>query len=276
MKTRLVLAILLVLTMLVSSVSMAAVTPTLVDPWTSGDAAFECEQAGGCGDFAYKVDDWDEDYGMDGEYYHAGNTITILNSNGATFDWASEWPVCKVIVKAGNAAYVYAYDGAYGDTGLVAPDGKDISHVTFCFNEPDMCWQAETAWAVGNNYVKKGSWAMYVPYAGEELTVDIRADGGDGVGIIVGAATFSAPVDGMVTISINLTGAIFYYDLADDLEDNNLKVQDYAKAPNKNPAIGNFAWKDMVEVGSTTGSIVVPVNNFYGVHIDVAVPVPCE
>jgi len=274
MKTK-AIYIALIFVLAISTVAMAAtVTPTLVDPWQSGDAYFENTQAGGCGAFAYKVDDWDEDYGMDGTYKHAGNTITILNSDGATFDWASEWPVCAVIVKAGTVAYVYYYEGgAYGDKGLVAPAGKDISHVTFAFNEPDdMCWEAETAWAVGTNYVKKGSWAMYVPYGGNEMTVDIRADGGDGVGIIVGTATFSEPVDGEVTITINLSGAIFYYDLNDDLEDNNLKVQDYDKAPNKNPQIGKFDWKTMIAVHATTGSIVVPENNFYGVHMDLAIP----
>ncbi|MFU8891366.1 MAG: hypothetical protein ACNA76_06885 [Anaerosomatales bacterium] len=247
--------------------------PVLVDPWASGDAYFEAAQAGGCADFAYKVDDWDEDMGMDDTYTHAGNTIEVLNSDGETFDWKSEWPVCVVIVKAGTGAYLYYYPGgAYGDSGLVAPDDKDISHVTFGFNEPDNGWCAETAWAVGERYVKRGSWAMYVEYDGEEKTVKVLADGGSS-DTIVGTATFSAPVDGHVTITIDLDGAIFYYDVDDDLEDNNLKVQDYAKVPKaRNPRVGLFDSKTMVDIHSTTGSIVVPENNYYGVHMDLAVP----
>jgi hypothetical protein len=81
-----------------------------------------------------------------------------------------------------------------------------------------------------------------------------------------------------VTITIALTNTfIFYYNLNDDLEDNNLKVQDYDKAPpNKNPKIGKFEWKTMIPVGETTGSISVPANNYYGVHLDLAYEVPCE
>jgi hypothetical protein len=254
---------------------------SLVENWKSGDAAFECGQAGGtCWDFALKVDNWDEDNGMDGEYYYTDdetditNTITISNSSGSTFDWASIWPVCKVIVKAGTEAFIYNYEGAFGDVQLVAPDGKDISHVTFCFSEPGMCYEEETAWAEGTRYVKKGNWAMYVDYYGVEKTVNLIADYTNYVN--AGTVTFSAPVDGKVTITVNLTGgAIFYYDLNDPLYDNNLKVQDYDKAPTKTPSPGLFKWKTNIETGSITGSIVVPVKNFYGVHVDIALPVPC-
>lgn len=139
---------LVVLMLLALPVAAASVTPVLVDPWKSGDAYFECSQIGSTCDFAWKLD-WDSSnngvYGpLDG-----GNTITISNDDGSTFDWATEYPVCAVIVKAGTGAYVYWYHGAYSDTGLVAPYGKEISHVTFCYNEPDMCWKEETAWAQG-------------------------------------------------------------------------------------------------------------------------------
>ncbi len=258
----------------------ASVVPTLVDPWPSGDAASECGQTNCVADFSYKFDDWgDQDLPYDGDYpVDGGNVINISNNDGKTFDWTSEYPVCAVIVKAGTGAYVYYYDGAYGDTGLVAPAGKDISHATFCYNDPDTCYEGETAWAAGDRYVKKGNWAMYVAYSGVQKTVALIADGGDpATAKNIGTATFSAPAGGYVTITINLTGgAIFYYDLNDPLYDDNFKVEGYDKAPTKTPAPGKFSYKTRVEPGETTGTIVVPVKKFYGVHLDVAVPVPCE
>jgi hypothetical protein len=278
----------------------------------TGDAKYECDQVNDpdC-DFAYK---WNEDPdGEDGPPlgYPAegapngeittedGNTFTISNSDGKTFDWASDYPVCSVMVKAGTAYYVYFYGGATSDTGLVAPDSKDISHISFCYNDPDTCYEEETAWAVGTNYVRKpsaisgGNWAMFVEYAKGPI-YQLRADGGDGVGTIIGTATFSAPYDAQypvikkgkivgtdtkpsVDILIELTnGAKFYYDVNDPVYDNNLKVQDYATAPSKNPSPGLFTYKVNIPEGSTTGTITVPVNIFYGIHLDVALPVPCE
>jgi hypothetical protein len=116
------------------SIAMSAsVVPVLVDPWTSGNASSECAQTDCTSPFAYKVDA----AAPNGNYMHAGNTITISNSDSYKFDWASEYPVCAVIVKAGTGAYIYYYYGAYSDTDLDAPDGKQISHVTFCFGEPE-------------------------------------------------------------------------------------------------------------------------------------------
>jgi hypothetical protein len=274
MKTK-ALYIALIFVLAISTVAMAASVEPVEKNLTIGDAAKECGQVGSYA-FAYKVDDWDQDNGMDGEYTHAGQTITISNSNGYTFDWAvTPFPLGAVIVKAGQGALVYYYDGAISDEGLLAYDDKEISHATFCWNKTDMCYEEETAWAEGARYVKKGNWAMYVDYYGVEKTVELIADFTNYVH--AGTVTFSAPVDGEVTITVNLTGgAIFYYDLNDPLYDNNLKVQDYATAPKKTPAPGLFTWKTNIETGSITGSIVVPVNDFYGVHLDIALPVPCE
>jgi len=275
MKTK-AIYIALIFVLAISTVAMAAsVTPELIDPWKSGDAAEECGQLSNEYDFAYKVDEWDQVNGMNGKYSHAGQTITISNSNGSTFDWAvTPYPLGAVIVKAGTGALVYYYNGVSSDTELVAPYRKEISHATFCWNGAT-CYEEETAWAEGDRYVKKGNWAMYVDYYGVEKTVKLIADYTNYVH--AGTVTFSAPVDGNVTITVNLTdGAIFYYDLNDPFYDNNLKVQDYDKAPTKTPSPGLFTWKTNIETGAITGSIVVPVNNFYGVHMDIALPVDCE
>lgn len=122
------------------SVSLkSSAVQTVVSNWTSGDAAAECLAAGGNCGYAYKIDEWDEMYGMDGVYETMeGNTITILNSDGKTFDFISVAPVCKVIVKAGRGAIIYSYPegGVYEDTGLLGFQTKGISHVTFCYAEP--------------------------------------------------------------------------------------------------------------------------------------------
>jgi hypothetical protein len=263
------------------------VIPTVVDPWAAGDAKVECGRAGSTADFAYKVDN----SAVNGTYPTGdGNVITISNSDSVFFDWASNWPVDMVIVKASNAANLFDYTNAYLDTDvysvvkdaavydadgnmITAPTFYNVSHVTFCYNEPGMCYEEETAWAEGDRYVKKGNWAMYVEYE-DGLVVDLIADYTNYVD--AGDVTFTDNGDGTVTIDIVLTGgAIFYYDMNDPLYDNNLKVQGYASAPNKTPSPGLFAWKTRIEPGSTTGSIVVPVSNFYGVHVDLALPVPC-
>ena len=143
LKKRKYLAVLLIFGLLLSFGSMASaasVVPELVDPWTSGNAEFECAQIGAGTDFAYKIEPWDAG-DPSGPYLSAGNTISITayedDGEYKTFDWESIYPVFAVIVKAGTKAYVYEYDGAYSDTGLYAPGSKGISHATFCFNQPE-------------------------------------------------------------------------------------------------------------------------------------------
>jgi hypothetical protein len=274
MKSRVILGLVLVLSLLLGGTAMAApVNPTTYNDWQSGNAEFECRQVGCSSEFHYKFDNWSTAY--NGSYtVEGGNVITIQNNTGKTFDWESAWPVACVIVKGGPSANVYCYgSGSRADTGMYAPNNKEISHVTFCYNRPSMCYKQETAWGRGERYVKRGNWAMYVQYVGEEKTVDLIA----GQHYTVGTVTFSAPDDDdKVTITVSLTGGAIFYDDPNDPGDNNLKVQDYAEAPTGNPAPGQFALKTWIDPSSTTGSIVVPHNNYYGVHVDVALPVPCQ
>ena len=68
-----------------------------------------------------------------------GNSVSIFNvlvsgGEGVQFDWSATLGIDAVIVKAQDAnAYVYSPE-AFGDSGLVAPDGKAISHVEFCYD----------------------------------------------------------------------------------------------------------------------------------------------
>ncbi|MEA5094993.1 MAG: hypothetical protein VB128_08575 [Sedimentibacter saalensis] len=289
MTSKKVLMILIVLLCILStSLTALAATGLGIEPvllhLTVGDAASEISQTECDPDFAFKVDNSAEN----GTYPTGdGNIITITSSNGYTFDWQSKWPVTCVLVKAGKDFYnVFYYpNGSYGDTGLYAatnPSNEkpfEISHVTFGYNELSMCYQEETAWAKGTRYVERGNWAMYVDHRDKEKkVVDLIAGGGNpSSGTLVGTATISAPADGEVTIKISLTGgAVFYYDLDDPNNDDNLKVQDYATAPKGNPAPGKFDWKYSIAPHLTTYTFTVPYNNFYGIHLDVAVPVPCN
>ncbi len=129
--------------------------------------------------------------------------------------------------------------------------------------EVEFCWEGETAWADGERYVEQGNWATYTPYV-PDSTVTLYA----GQTMDAGTVYFSEAVDGWVTITITLNYGWRFADVAE-----NVKIQDYEFAPSGNPSPGQFDHK-----GYATESpfvIVVPENNFYGVHVDVEQQVDC-
>ncbi len=276
--------------------SLFGVIPQYCENWTSGDAGQECVVNLGY-DFGLKLDDNAPNGYLSGACDGQGscelgesynNFMTIFNSDGVYFDWlADPYVLSAVVVKGGNGANVFTYQpGASNDGRLYAPmkvngDGpRDISHVSFCWNRNEgRCYQEETAWAVGNAYTPRGNWAMYVDYfacdeqdgiVDGKCQVDIMAAGGDGIGLDAGYALLET--DGnTVKISIFLENNFtFYYDLNDSEQDENLKVQGYDSEPKGNPAIGRFADKLSLAVGSTTAELIVPFSPYYGIHLDVA------
>ncbi len=282
----------------VTTALAASVNPVPYENFEHKDAGHICVRELGF-DFGIKIEAWggpggsgdfdkgpgtydDHDYFFDPEF---DNTITITPPNPRyTFDWkAADYAIGAVVVQGGPMDNIFFYNPAlWEDTDLYPYDSETnkqdkISHISFCWmktgdNGDDECYQEETAWAAGDPYIEADQWAMYVTYE-EGLTVDVIA----GQNYTIGTATFSAPDENdNVTITINLTdGWIFYYDVADDEEDDNLKVQDYETAPEGNPPIGLFDWKIFIPVGSTDGEIIVPLNDFYGVHLDVAQLIEC-
>jgi hypothetical protein len=123
--------ILLVVALLAVSIvpAFAAVSMSPWDNWRSGNALAEC---GRVANFMYGVKVEGAPYGSASAY---GNLITITGSGGYTFGWSSTLPVGAVIVKAGTGANVYTYTPAeLSGSGLVAYQGKEVSHVTFCWN----------------------------------------------------------------------------------------------------------------------------------------------
>jgi hypothetical protein len=207
------------------------------------------------------------------------NTITIYlyDPSERVFSWTVDrYPIGLLYVKAGTLANLFWYDPeAFGDTDVYPPETADnVSHASWCWNvtgpNGDECYQDETAWADGPRYNTQGNWATYTPYAAESC-VKLYA----GQTMDAGTACFENQVNGNVDITIELAnGFIFYYDVLDD-EDDNIKVQDYATPPDGNPPPGLFDWKVMAPVGSTVHTLTVPLNAYYGIHLDVAYPVEC-
>ena len=87
--------------------------------------------------------DWEEfkiDEMPGNEVYTDGVvTITITNATNTSFDWSSNIGIDAVYVKSGQGgSVVYLYDPpaeATSGEGLSTRDEKDISHVTFCYDE---------------------------------------------------------------------------------------------------------------------------------------------
>jgi hypothetical protein len=181
-----------------------------------------------------------------------------------------------VYVKGSSGGNLYDYTpaGAEWDGALHAPanaSGKyaDVSHVSFCLcYEPDAtCWKGETAWAAGHRYVSRGNWATYTAYV-PDGTVTLFA----GQAMNAGTVHF-APVGGnVVAITITLNP---HWRFADGPGVENVKIQDYAAAPDAtNPNPGGFTWKFYATESPFTA--YVPLNNFYGVHVDVERAIPCQ
>lgn len=176
-------------------------------------------------------------------------------------------PACSVI--AAHAEVEKWVDGKMVDSQTAWGKGETIGKswamkFEYCQQEcipqeEDVCYGgSETAWATGSRYVSQGNWATYTEYA--EGTVNIYA----GQSMLAGTATFSAVVDGKVTITINLDG----WALQDVSE--SVKIQGYDAAPSGNPAPGQFT-----TYKGTALTVTVPAYAFYGIHLDVREIVEC-
>ena len=159
---------------------------------------------------------------------------------------------------------IYPATSSYTVTfsSIMSDAERKVSGLNFVNKQDKVCYKGETAWAAGTRYVEKGNWATYTTYMSGS-TVTIYA----GQKIDAGTVTFSAPVNGKVTITINLkNGAVF-----SDAQEN-LKIQGYDGKPlAKNPAPGKFTTYKSTFSGSSA-TITVPQYAYYGIHLDVKVP----
>jgi hypothetical protein len=153
----------------------------------------------------------------------------------------------------------------YGNTAKIVETGQSAS-ATLKVNVQCLIFKGETAWAANGNtpgslrYTPRGNWATYVKYEGVQKTTTLFA----GQHIDVGSVTFSAPLNGHILVTINLTDGWEFENVAE-----NVMIQDYASAPSGNPAPGLFAHKGSADPAQSSFSIPVPLNNFYGVHVNV-------
>ena len=199
-------------------------------------------------------------------------TITATTNTGTTDERFRDVWVCPP-----ERSAEYDEDGIYvktlTNTATLNGEGltlEDSAKVTLtCYDD---VFEGETAWAANGDksgelrYNQRGgNWATFVEYSDEGKTTTLFA----GQTINVGSVTFSVPVDEMVTITVLLSGDWEFEDVAE-----NLKVQDYADAPSGNPAPGRFDHKKDCDAASKTCSIVVPENDYYGVHVNVGQWVP--
>jgi hypothetical protein len=278
--------------------------------WPAGWAELEARRSVGIVDAAhYCVSTLGYDFGLlveageggdySGAYAGQGiydlefdNIITISNASRYSFDWSSSPnAINAVVVQGGPRDNIFYYlppkrvgAGLYSNFIDKDNPGGQINQIAFCWkatgdNGAEVCYQDGTAWAANGDApgeirsATKGDLATHVAYTGEEKTVTLFADRTQPVG----TATLSAPSGGEVIINIQLNdGFIFYFDLDDKLEDNNLKVQDYKKVPSEGTNLNLFEWVERIPVGSRTGSITVPENKFYSIHLDLAAKIPCR
>jgi hypothetical protein len=208
-----------------------------------------------------------------------GFSVTI-SADGKYLTWNFTPPAgycladLVVIVKGGNASYLYYYQGnVLSGNGLVSPinDGNNIptiSNLTFCYNlvPCEKCWKGETAWSDGPRYVTKGNWGTYTAYTGSYKKVKLYA----GKDIEAGCVEFAAPSGGTVKITITLKDKFRFA-----LVDENVKIQCYSSKPEaKNPIPGGFDHK--YNVNDSPFCVNLPQAAFYGIHVDIDREIACD
>jgi hypothetical protein len=190
---------------------------------------------------------------------------TVTAPNGDTFTYTKDFAWA-------DYGHDDCGDYTYENTAEIIGDGDVV--LDFAIADLEVYVQCyvfagETAWAANGvvpgeiRYENPGNWATYVEY--EEKTTTMFA----GQTHPAGTAHFSDPVDGYITITITLGEGWEFQNVSE-----NLKVQDYANAPSGNPNPGLFDHKTDCDVDENVCTIIVPVNNFYGVHADVGKWVP--
>lgn len=188
---------------------------------------------------------------------------TVTAPNGDTFTYSKDY-AWQDYGQAGCGDYIIE------NTATIVETDQSAS-ATLKVNVQCLIFQGETAWAANGNtpgqlrYTSKGNWATYVKYENVAKCTTLFA----GQTLNAGTVCFSAPASGQVTITVTLSGPWEFEDVAE-----NLKVQGYSSAPKGNPEPGLFANKKTCDAALSTCSITVPVNKFYGVHVNVGQWVP--
>jgi hypothetical protein len=188
---------------------------------------------------------------------------------GVTDTWLKAHAAMVEIVDNEVINTLTAYGGDFRFSQLSGRWYGIIQYSTQCCDiEPEICqeFKSETAWAAGDRFTQRGNWATYTTYV-SDATVPLYA----GQHHEAGTVHLSAPVDGQVSITIDLNDEWYFADASE-----NVKIQDYAAAPGDSPAPGHFDHK-FTATGQTIIE-VVPQNYFYGIHVEAGqwIEVDCE
>jgi hypothetical protein len=120
-------------------------------------------------------------------------------------------------------------------------------------------WQAETATGAGTRYPGTSNWFMYTAFTTNkvDLIAGQKYDAGDITMARSGANT---------TITVTLGSGFRFANVKE-----NLKIQDFAKAPTKYVEPGAFKYKYTLPQATTTYTATIPGNTalFYGIHASV-------
>ena len=78
----------------------------------------------------------------DGMFDDGTLSVTVSNSTTHEFDWSSDIGLDAIFVKAGNGGFLYLYDPpgqeATADTNLIGSAKNAISHISYCYDLPDV------------------------------------------------------------------------------------------------------------------------------------------
>ena len=188
---------------------------------------------------------------------------TATAPNNAQFTYSKDFAYIDYFNEYGNQG---PFSFIYDNTAEIVETGQE-AEARLKVNVQRRIFRGETAWAANGtvpgelpyNPDDQGNWATYVEFDGAEKTTTLFA----GQTINVGTVNFKVEDSEYVMITINLSGNWGF------ASGEYLKVQDYDMAPSGNPSPGQFDHKV-----SSGNQIVVPLNNFYGVHVDVGIWMP--
>jgi hypothetical protein len=143
------------------------------------------------------------------------NSVSIFNvvvseGEGVQFDWSATLGIDAVIVKAQDSnAYVYSPE-AFGDTGLVALEGRAVSHVEFCYDyeliaekTADATWYKTIDWTLTKDVTPASADRFVGQSAQFDYTVTLTKNEIFGPYIVDGTITINNPTPFTVNFDVS-------------------------------------------------------------------------
>ena len=155
----------------------------------------------------------------------------------------------------------FPFDDSLDADQVVLTEESALKSTTCCPPPSPPCYppcKEETEWSLGSPYVDKGNWAMFTLFTGCGQTVDIIA----GQHMTIGKVRFTIFGDNMV-----LEMLLFGDWCLKGTE--SLKIEGYNDEPDEKPSPGKFTYKFDPDLIDGYGVVVVPIFDYYGIHMDV-------